>query len=219
MSLWKQIQYLIAKDIRLEWRQKYAINGILLYVVSSVIVVYLAFIEIEGAAWVTVFWIILLFASVNAVAKSFIQESSNRQRYYYTLASPQAIIVSKMVYNVLVLLLIAMLCLVVYSWLLGNEVSNLPLFIGAVALGAVGFAMCFTLISAIASKANNNATLMPILSFPIIIPMLGLLINISKTALLGVDDINLNKDLVVLLSLDMIMLTLSWVLFPILWKD
>ncbi|MGB1243273.1 MAG: heme exporter protein CcmB, partial [Chitinophagales bacterium] len=104
MNLLNQVFYLIQKDLLLEWRQKYAFNGILLYVISTVVVVYLAFMEIEDMAWMTLFWIIMLFASVNAVAKSFLQESPDRQLYYYTLVSPEAIILSKMVYNVLLLL-------------------------------------------------------------------------------------------------------------------
>lgn len=220
MNLLKQVYFLIQKDLLLEWRQKYAFNGILLYVVSTVVVVYLAFMDIEGVTWITLFWIIMLFASVNAVAKSFLQESADRQLYYYTLASPEAIVLSKMIYNVLLLLLLAMLALGVYSILLGYPVENTPLFLSTVILGAVGFALCFTLISAISSKASNNATLMPVLSFPVIIPVLSLLITLSKSAVLGIEgDENAEKDILVLLAIDGIMLVLSFILFPYLWRD
>lgn len=220
MNLLNQVFHLIQKDLLLEWRQKYAFNGILLYVISTVVVVYLAFMEIEGVAWITLFWIIMLFASVNAVAKSFLQESQNRQLYYYTLASPEAIILSKMVYNVLLLLFLATLALGVYSVLLGYPIENTSLFLTTVILGAVGFALCFTLISAISSKASNNATLMPVLSFPVVIPVLSLLITLSKAAVLGIEgDGNAEKDILVLLAIDGIMLVLSFILFPYLWRD
>jgi len=219
MSLLQQIGLLITKDLRLEWRQRYALSGILLYVVSTVMVVYLSLSNPQPAMWTAVLWIILLFASVNAVAKSFMQESTSRQLYYYTIASPQAIIVAKMLYNVLLLLLLASIGMLVYSTLLGNPVENIPLFLGIVAMGACSFALCFTLIAGIAAKAGKSAVLMPILSFPIIIPTLGLLVRTSKVAVLGIDDIDLNKDLGILAALNLMQLTLSYILFPFLWKD
>lgn len=220
MNLLREIYFLLQKDLLLEWRQKYAFNGILLYVISTVVVVYLAFMEIEPVAWITLFWIIMLFASVNAVAKSFLQESNNRQLYYYTLASPEAIIFSKMLYNVLLLLFLAGLALAIYSILLGYPVENTSLFMTTVLLGGIGFALTFTLISAISSKASNNATLMPVLSFPVVIPVLSLLITLSKTAVLGIEaEDNTQNDIWVLLAIDGIMLVLSFILFPYLWRD
>ena len=218
-TLLHQTVHLIRKDLLLEWRQKYALNGILLYVVSTVMVVYLSLFEVEGVVWIALFWIIMLFASVNAVAKSFMQESPGRQLYYYTLASPQAIILSKLLYNVVLLLILGVLALGVYSLLLGNPVADMGLFLVIVLLGSVGFSLCFTLLSGIASKASKNATLMPILSFPLIIPILGLLIKLSKSALMGIEDLNFTNDLSVLLALDAMMVVLSLVLFPYLWRD
>lgn len=218
-NLLHQTLQLIRKDLLLEWRQKYALNGILLYVISTVMVVYMSLFEVEGVVWIALFWIIMLFASVNAVAKSFMQESSGRQLYYYTLASPQAVILSKLIYNVVLLLLLAILALGVYSLLLGNPVADIQLFFVIVLLGAVGFSVCFTLLSGIASKASKNATLMPILSFPLIIPILGLLIKLSKSALMGVEEMNFSKDIAILLALDGMMIILSLVLFPYLWRD
>ena len=76
MQLFNEVKHLIAKEINLEWKQKYAFNGLLLYVISTVFVCYLSFKQIiDVPTWNALFWIIMLFASVNAIAKSFIQES------------------------------------------------------------------------------------------------------------------------------------------------
>jgi len=216
-----QTYYLIKKEMLLEWRQKYALSGIVLYVAATIMVVYMSFNNnaLDDATWVSLLWIILLFTSVNAVAKSFSHHAPEQQRYLYTLANPQAIILAKILYNVGLLLVISLFALLLYSVLLGNTVANMPLFLGAVVLGATGFSMCFTLMSAIASKANNSATLMAILSFPIVLPIVGLLIKISKVAIIGADDENVYKDINILLALDGIMLVLSFILFPFLWKD
>ena len=78
-------------------------SGMLLYVVSTVFVCYLSFglrrNQLTPIVWNTLFWIIILFAAVNAIAKSFSQERYGRQIYYYNLCSPQAIIMSKIIYN------------------------------------------------------------------------------------------------------------------------
>src|ERR1700741_2611353 len=106
MELFNQTWNLLKKEILLEWRSKYAFNGVLLYVVSTVFVCYISFHLSPGFSgsagypivWNILFWIIILFASVNAIAKSFIQENKGRLLYYYTIASPQAIILSKTIY-------------------------------------------------------------------------------------------------------------------------
>lgn len=69
MNIVEQIIALLRKDILLEWRQGYALSGILLYVLCTVMTAYLAFHKAEPVVWLTLFWVILLFASVNAVAK------------------------------------------------------------------------------------------------------------------------------------------------------
>src|ERR1035437_8050595 len=110
--VYQQIKYLFKKEVKLEMRNKYALGGILLYVVSTVFVSYLSFKQIiNPATWNALFWIILLFASINGVAKSFINETRGRQLYLYTLASPQAVILSKILYNSLLLTVLSILCL------------------------------------------------------------------------------------------------------------
>lgn len=218
-NLYLQIIYLLKKEVIIEWRQRYALNGIILYVVSTIFLVYMAFKQPKDLVWLTLFWIIMLFASVNALTKSFMQENNNRFLYYYSMVSPQAVILSKILYNILLLLVLAFFQLLFYMLFLGNPISNLSLFLLTVFLGVCSFSLCFTLISAIAAKASKNATLMPILSFPIIMPILLYLIIISKSALVGINETNLNKDISILIAIDGIILVLSYLLFPYLWQE
>lgn len=215
-----EIKYLVLKDIKLEFKQRYAINGILLYVVSTIFVSYLSFARIiDSATWNSLFWIIMLFAAVNAVSKSFVQESTSRQLYYYTVASPQAIILSKMLYNFMLMGVLSLLCLLVFTGLMGGFVVNYPLFISALLLGSFGFASALTMIAAIASRTNNNFALMAILSFPVVMPLLLTLMKVSSAALsVGTMAGNI-KYLAALLMLNVIVIALSYVLFPYLWRD
>ncbi len=214
-----EIWHLVKKDLKLEWRQPFTLSGIFLYVASTVFVVYMAFREIEPRAWNTMFWIILLFASVNAAAKSFIQENSERYYYYYTLARPESFILAKIIYNILILMVMSVLAFVIYSILLKNPLVNPKMFWLAVVLGTFSFAISFTLIAAIAAKAGNSALLMPILSFPVIIPIIALLIQISESAFFTSVDANLTNKVLSLVAVDVIALALSFLLFPYIWRD
>jgi len=221
--LYTEIRYLLYKELLLEWRERYALNGILLYVVSTVMVCYLSFSVRQSAlnplAWNALFWIILLFAATNAVAKSFQQERYGRLLYYYTLASPEAIILSKIIYNTLLLSVISLMAMGVYSVLLGNPVQDIGLFVATLLLGSTGLAGTLTLVAGIASKVENGATLMAVLSFPIIVPLLLMLIKLSRNALDGLDFVSSYDELTVLCALNVMVVALSYLLFPYLWRS
>lgn len=223
MPLLREISTLLAKDFRLEWRQRAALGGLLLYVGSTVFVSFLSF-SLRGGtppppAWNALFWVILLFAAVNAVAKGFMQESAGQRLYYYTLVRPEAVILAKMLYNALLLLAVALLGLLLYTVFLSNPIQDLPLFLANLVLGAVGFATTLTLVSGIAAKAGGNgATLMAVLGFPVMVPMLLLLIKVSKNALDGLDWSVSQSSILTLLALNMVVAATSYLLFPFLWR-
>lgn len=219
MTLAKQIKYLVRKEILLEWRTRYALNGILLYVVSTIFVCYLSFKQINAASWNALFWIIMLFASVNAIAKSFVQESPGRQLYYYSIVSAQAVILSKMIYNTLLMLLLSVIALVFYTIVFQNPLGDPLFYFIAVILGSISFSGVFTMISGISSKSGNSGTLMAILSFPVIIPVLMLLIKLSKSAMDGLDRSLSFDEIFVLLAVNIIVAAAAVLLFPFLWRD
>lgn len=219
MNQFKQIKYLIVKELKLEMRNKYALGGILLYVVSTVFVCYLSFKKIiDPRTWNALFWIILLFASINAVAKSFISETRGKLLYLYTLVSPQAVILSKIIYNSLLLTVLSSLCLFVYTLFIGNIIQDIELFFVTLLFGSLGFSSLLTMVSAIASKSSNNFTLMAILSFPIMIPLLMVLLKLSKNAIDGLEHWDYNY-LMILIFLNVIIVALSYLLFRYLWRD
>src|SRR5690606_33961106 len=165
MNFLTQVRYLIYKEMLLEWRSKYALNSILLYVISTVFVCYQAFRSVDGVVWNALFWIILLFASINAISKSFVQESRGRQLYYYTLASQNAVIISKIIYNIVLMLVVSLIDLFGYSMMFRNSIRDAFLYFISVILGSISFSTVFNMISEISVKANKSGTRMAILSF------------------------------------------------------
>lgn len=219
MQIVRETILLIKKDLLLEWRQKYAIWGILLYVVSTVFIVYISTGTVRTPVWNILYWIIILFASVNAVLKSFVQENSQRQLYYYQLAHPIAIILSKIIYNIGLLFLLTVLTYLAMTIVFENPVKRVGLFWLILLLASIGFSITFTFVSAIASKADNSSTLMAILSFPIVISILGTLMTLSANALGIIQDTAYLDNIYTLLAIDGILLGLALILFPFLWKD
>ena len=215
-----EITGLIRKDILLEIRQKYALNGILLYVLSTVFVAYLSFGRIvEPPVWNALFWIIMLFAAVNAVSKSFVQESAGRQLYYFNLAAPLSIILSKTIYNSLLMILLSILNILIFSLLMGGFVQNWTVFCLTLLFGSIGLASLLTMIAAIASRTNNNFSLMAVLSFPIVLP---LLLTLMKASMKAMEMTTLGENaglLLVILLLSILPAILALLLFPYLWQD
>lgn len=220
MNLLSQVKHLIKKELLLEWRSKYALNGVLLYVVSTVFVCFLSFVSIDSKlTWNALFWIIMLFASINAVSKSFLQESRGRQLYIYTIASPIALIISKTVYNVLLMSVLTLIALGFYILVFNYTPEDPGLYILATMLGSLSFSTIFTMISAIASKAGNGGMLMAILSFPVIIPVLIVLVRLTKNAIDGLDRSVSWDEVGILLLINALVTAVSLLLFPYLWRD
>jgi heme exporter protein B len=94
-----QIFALFRKDLLLEIRQQYTFYGVLLYVASTIFVLYLSMGEPEGPVWKGLFWMIQLFVCVNAVAKSFLQEGRGRLLYFFSITSPGNFIIAKLMFN------------------------------------------------------------------------------------------------------------------------
>lgn len=211
---------LFRKDLLLELRQQYAVYGVLLYVVSTVFVLYLSVGQTEPETWNALFWVMQLFVCINAVAKSFLQDSRGRMLYYYTVTSPTAYIFSKILYNLVLMAFLNSLTLILYIAFMGDPSFRLDIFIAISFLGSMGLSLVFTMLAAIASKAMQQASLMAILGFPVIIPQLLLLVRLSRLAFAETFQAGVPLQVVgLLLALDASVIVLALILFPFLWKD
>lgn len=217
----KNVATLLKKDILLELRQQHTFYGILLYIASTIFVLYLSLPESpEADVWNSLFWVIQLFVCVNTVAKSFLQESRGRMLYFYSITSPVEFIISKLLFNVLLMLIMSLISLLLFFIFLNNPVSNSLRFTGIVILGGTSISLVFTLMSAIAAKAQQNAALIAILGFPVILPQLLLLMRLSKAAFSEVFRDGAVWQLAGLIAgLDVLVIALAVILFPYLWKD
>lgn len=218
ISSFRHIITLFKKDLLLEIRQQYSFYGILLYIGATIFVLFMAIEEPESKVWNGLFWVIQLFICINAVAKSFLQENRGRMLYFYSIASPVAFVIAKLLFNSLLMLVMSLLSLLLFTLFLGNPMEKAGQFIGLVLLGGWSLSLVFSFLAAIAAKAQQNAAIMAVLGFPIIIPQLILLMRLSNAAFAPLLTIPLSTVLL-LIALDAMIILLAVILFPFLWKD
>lgn len=223
MAVSQQVISLLAKELRLELRRKSVVAGIALYLFSLVFICYLTFNLkvniISQTTWSALFWLTLMFCIVNSVAKSFIGERKGLHVYYYMLASPKQIIVSKIIYNTLLSVLLATLAFILFAIFVSNPVQDHTVFFSGLVLSCIGLSAAFTLISAIASKANQSNVIMAVLSFPVVIGILLMAIRITKNALDGIDPAASSDELLNLVAINCILTALAYLLFPYIWRS
>lgn len=216
----KKVFILLKKDLVLELRQQHTFYGVLLYIASTIFVLYLSIDEPAATVWNGLFWVIQLFVCINTVAKSFLQESKGRMLYFYSIASPVDFIISKLLYNIILMMLMSAISLFLFLIFLKNPTTNTLLFSGIVILGGASISMVFTLMSAIAARAQQNAALIAILGFPVILPQLLLLMRLSKSAFGEVFKSGAVLQLSALIvGLDVLIIVMAIILFPYLWKE
>jgi heme exporter protein B len=214
----RQIVALLRKEARQDYRRQYAVNGILLYVATTVFIVYRLLPTVDNETWVALFWVVISFASANAAAKSFINQNPAERRYLYTVVSPAAVLIARMLYNVLLLTVLGLVTWLAFSLLLRNPVLGYGQWVSALLLGGLSYGSSFTMVSAIAAQARNAATMMAVLGFPVILPQLLLLLRYSQKALAALPWSELARDGIGLLAINVIVISVALLLFPMLWR-
>jgi heme exporter protein B len=218
-----EIRILIQKEFTLELRRKSVISGIGLYLISLVFICFLTFSLRHGAVneatWSALYWLTILFSVINSVAKSFIGERQGLSLYYYWVASPQAVILSKIIYNTILCFVLSVIGYILFSLFISNPIQDQPVFVLTLALTSVGFAASLSLISGIAAKAGNSSILMAVLSFPVVIGILLMAIRVTKNVLDGLERNASTDELLNLLAINCILTGLAYILFPYIWRS
>jgi len=214
---------LLRKEFQLEWRRRHALAGVLLYALSTVFVCYLALQRVDAAAvWNALLWITALFASFNALQRTFQQESGGTFLYLYTLASPHHVILAKMLYYAAlaaVLNMVSFLFLVLFFGTSSFPAIDYPQFLVGLLLGSTGLGIALTFIAGLAFRSGAGNALVAILGFPVLMPLLITTVRYSQGALAGMEWAENGFNLLVLLILNGAFLVLSLVLFPYLWRE
>lgn len=207
------------RDFIIEWKNKSILISSIVYLFAVVFICVQAFKFVEPDAWNALFWIISFFVILTVTGRSFQSESGNRFSYHFHLVQPQVIIGAKILLNGAFSLFISLIGYLTFTIFLGNELQQPGVFLLVLALGSLGIAFTFTLTSALSARAGGNLVLTSILSLPLILPLLIIVVGLTEFCFTNNELSTRLSQFIGLGLLNLIILVLSSLLFPYLWRD
>ncbi|MBM3919906.1 MAG: ABC transporter permease [Sphingomonadales bacterium] len=210
---------LVIHEVASDFRKPFFLSAALLQLLTIGMLCYLGNPNLQIKTWNSLFWISLIFSTFQAISRSFTGISRSRWIYLNQLASPFIIVISKITYNGLLMAVFSLLNLLVFSVLLGYPVQHGIVYMASLFLTGLGISTIFTMISAIAGKTHQPGVVAPVLSLPVILPMILVGMQASQKALQPLLVSSVYKDLLLLTALNFLVLVLSGILFTPLWRD
>ncbi len=223
ISSWRGALVVLGKDLRLEWRTRVAVNALLTFVMSSIfLIVYAVAGEtLDDRVVSALVWTVMVFAAAVGMSRAFVVEEEQQTAILLRLhASPLAVYAGKLLFNFLLLLIVNALSLFGFVFLLNLDLATPSLALTVVCLGALALAGATTLLSAIVSKTRGGAAMLPILLFPLLLPLLGAAVQATMAAI-GTEAAwsEARFDLTTLAAFAGVTISASVLLFEQVWND
>jgi heme exporter protein B len=193
--------------------------GILLYIASVVFLIYMLNPEAEGVQWGSLLWLNCVFLVVQATAKHLSARSKGQWLYIYTLYNPQAYILAQIIYNTILVLLLSTVALIMLSGMIGFMAMQKQMFVGIYLLGAVSFTILFTFLTQLVARVNSNSALLAVVGLPLVFPLIIIVSDLSTVTFQPMLTAGWHKFLYACIGLDVIMILMSVILIPFVWKD
>lgn len=210
------------KELKGEFRTKYVLNSLLMFVLISVAIIRFAVGDekLDEDIATGLFWVVIFFASVSSLARTFIKEQDKDTVNALKLSSiPEAVLIGKMMFNLVLSYLTGFLTLILFILIMDYEVGNVLGFILIFLIGIKGLVISLTIIASIISKANSKGTLFPVLAFPILIPLLVAVIHASKLFASGAQIYALIDEFIIIICYIVVVFTVSIMLFKFIWEE
>ncbi len=214
---------LFQKDFNSELRTRYAVNSLAMFILValSVILFSIGNERITPALTGGLFWVVIFFTAMSGLARAFVSEEERGTSLTLQLiASPSTIFSGKLLFNLILVFAMNIIITLLYSALFEEFViRNLILFILTFILGNIGIAVSSTIIAAIIAKAGSKGTLYPVLSFPILLPLIITSVRLTLFSIEGNTFDSSKVELLIIACYDIIMISASYMLFDFIWKD
>jgi heme exporter protein B len=210
------------KELKSEFRTRYALNAIVMFALTTLVVVSFSIGQMGLAPQIqaAMFWVILFFSAMAGLSQVFVKEEETKTVYTLKLvAIPEAVFLGKLLFNFLLLIMLEILLVPLYVIFLDVKIQSWSLFFSVLILGSFGLTVATTIVAAIISKASVKGVLFAVLSFPILLPLLVTGINGTKTSLMDNRFTAGLPELQVLLSYLVVMLVISFFLFEFVWSE
>ncbi len=212
------------KDIKLELRARYAINMLLLFALGALVVMAFAVgpTPLSARVQAALLWTVLLFAAAVGLGRAFISEEERGTILLLQLnLRPGAVYAGKLLVNFVLLLALNIVAVGAFAVLLRVQVAWPGLLALTLLLGSVGLAGATTLLSAlIARAAGGRGALLPVLLFPVLVPLLLSAVEATRSALLVAEGWATAADeLLTLTGFGGAVITAAILLFDYIWLD
>lgn len=214
---------LYKKDINSELRTRYAVNSLAMFIIVAISVILFSIgnEKISPGLTAGLFWVVIFFSAMSGLARAFVaEEERGTSLTLQLIAAPSTIFSGKLIFNVILVFCMNTVIAILYSILFeAFVIQNFALFLASFILGNLGLAISSTIIAAIISKAGAKGTLYPVLSFPILLPLILTSVQLTLLSNQGAGFADAKFELALLVCYDVIMLTASYMLFDFIWKD
>lgn len=225
MSYFRAIRTIAGKDLRLEFRRRenLTLMGFFTLVILVIFHFSLDFSQLRfEAVGAGVIWIAVNFAGILALGNSFRQERDEDclQGLRLTPVDPSAIYLGKLAANLVLLVLLELFLVPLIGFLFNYPLGSIwfPIMI-VMLFHTVGFSALGTLFAAITAQTRRGETLLPLLIFPVEIPLIVSATRSTMTILKGGSLADVTRWLALTAAFNLLILAAAVVLFEYILED
>lgn len=210
------------KEVAVELRTRYAINTLLAFTGAALLLILftLRADQMDPTPKSGLVWIIILFAAMTGMIRSFVQESDKKTWDLLKLhARPAEIYAGKIFYNFLFLLVLHLFTFFFYLIMMNMTIASVLYLTVSILFGAAGLAAVTTLTSAMIAKADRRGAVFSVLCIPLLVPLLLILTSVTKTALIEGANPDALNDVAALIGYCGVTVSAGVLLFDFIWED
>jgi heme exporter protein B len=217
MTFWHGVSAILWKDIRAELRTKDIFSSVLVFALLSVIVFNFAFqLRVPDMKMVLpgIVWVAITFAGTLGLNRAFVIEQDKGSLGGLLLAplDRSAIYFGKMLGNLLFMLVVEIVLLPLVMIFFNLSLLTGPHLL-VILLGTYGFAAVGTLFSALAVNTRAREVLLPILLFPVLVPVLVAGVNMTGGLLDGSGLLEVASGLQLVVFYDLLFSVVAYLTF------
>ena len=217
MKFFRQLYAIIAKELQVEWRTKETISAMLVFALLVLVIFNFAF-DLQGVD-ITVFgpgvlWVAFSFSGIIGLGRSFAAERDRGSIDGMLLAPVDrgAIFLGKAFANLLFILVMEAVTLPLFVILFNVPITWFPLVL-YILMGTIGFSAVGTLLSAIAASTRMRDVMLPVLLFPVLVPLLVASVKLTQGALQNLPFSDYQGWFNLLLAYDVIFTVIAYLVF------
>lgn len=211
------------KDFKSETRTRFGITALGLFVVTAVSLVVFAVADepLRKPVAAALVWVIMFYTAMTGLGRAFISEEERGTSLFLRLnARPLDVYLGKLLVNTTLALAANVAATVLILLFIPSVVvGNWGTLVATVVVGSIGLAAVLSIVSAIVAKAGTRNPVLPVLSFPLLVPLVMPGVKALLLAFAGFTIVEAKGDLVLMLSYSGLIIIASIYVFEVVWED